>query len=101
MNRILGILFLLFLSTTFSSCWAPRCPQRGCRVRMEHQHSDQTTGVFIGRHLHIPRMHYLWDKKTDRQDPTAGGFGNESPQGHGPKKKKKKQKFKRKMVWEQ
>ena len=62
--------YLVVLVFFLSSCWAPRCPDKTCRVRMEHRHSDKVSGVFMGRtQILPPRMHYLWDKDKGERNP--------------------------------
>jgi hypothetical protein len=82
----------LFLILALGSCWAPRCPMDRCRVRMEHVHGDQVSGIFSGRKLHKPVMHYPWDKNKGEKNPDT------SFQPDGPSRKQKK--ARKKFPWE-
>lgn len=82
-------LIVILSSLIMASCWAPRCPMNTCGVRMEHTHSDQVSGVFSGRLLHPPRLHYLWDKNKGEANPETGF----QPDGLTRKQKKARKKF--------
>jgi hypothetical protein len=62
---------LIFAVVSMSACWAPRCPMKTCHVRMEHQHKDLVTGVFAGRYLYPPKIHFLWDINKGEKIPDA------------------------------
>ena len=78
-------LLIIFLFFSMSSCWAPRCPMATCHVRMEHQHGDLVSGVFSGRYLYPPKIHFLWDKNKGEAVPDAVL----APKGGNRKAKKK------------
>jgi hypothetical protein len=42
-----------------------------CHVRMEHQHDDVVAGVYSGRYLVPPRIHFFWEKKKGEKAPDA------------------------------
>lgn len=66
----LKIFFQLLTLTTFStSCWAPRCPVDTCLVKFEHVHSDYVNGIFSGKKLYPPKVHFLWDKNKGENNP--------------------------------
>jgi hypothetical protein len=65
------LLILIFVMMVVSSCWAPRCPMSTCHVRMEHQHDDLVTGVYSGRYLVPPRIHFLWERNKGEAAPDA------------------------------
>ncbi|NBA87413.1 hypothetical protein GVN16_16685 [Emticicia sp. CRIBPO] len=85
MKNIILLLLILFCVT---SCWAPRCPMKTCRVKQEHFHEDQVSGVFMGRGLYPPRIHYLWDKDKGEANPDT-----EFQPSTGVKRKKLRKKF--------
>lgn len=85
-------IILFFLIIACSSCWAPRCPMDTCRVRMEHRHSDQVNGVFMGRFLYPPKIHFFWDKDKGESNPDT------KFQPNAPSRKEKK--LKKKFPWE-
>ncbi len=64
-------LLVIFILVAMTSCWAPRCPMNTCHVRMEHQHDDVVAGVYSGRYLVPPRIHFFWDKKKGESAPDA------------------------------
>jgi hypothetical protein len=86
------ILYFLFIITLLSSCWAPRCPMDTCRVRMEHRHDDLVSGVFSGRSLHPPKIHFLWDKNKGTANPNTD-FKANAPS-------RKERKLRKKFPWE-
>jgi hypothetical protein len=85
--KILTLMIVLFCT----SCWAPRCPMDTCNVRMEHRHDDLVTGVFSGRYLYPPRLHFLWDKDKGEANPDT------KFKGEGGRSKRK---LRKKFPWE-
>ena len=102
MNKFINILhskaillsgLLLFL---LSSCWAPRCPDKTCHVRMEHIHDDKVSGIFTGRTQILPtRIHYLWDKDKGEKNPDTKTLPN-----NGGGNDRKSRKLRKKFPWE-
>lgn len=88
-----NLIFCIFLLLFTQSCWAPRCPLVGCRVgRVEHRHNE-LGGVYGGKSLIPPKIHYFWDKEKSKGE-SLNNKGGVGPDG------KKRKKFKRLMPWE-
>jgi hypothetical protein len=87
--KYMAFIFLFFVC---AACWAPRCPMDTCHVRQEHVHSDLVIGVFMGRYLYPPRIHFLWDANKGETNPDT------KFQADGTSKSKRK--LRKKFPWE-
>lgn len=90
MNKIKVIFVFVFLASSLTACFAPRCPDRSCHVKMEHRHSGQ---IFRYRSVFPSKVHTpLWYLTRNSEKASGGARKNRDP--------KTKKKFKKLLPWE-
>ncbi|MBC7893548.1 MAG: hypothetical protein H7Y12_15130 [Sphingobacteriaceae bacterium] len=89
-----GIVFGLLLTAAFglSSCWAPRCPEKSCHVRIEHRHGGM---AYRGRSIFASPVHGFGFAAKNRS-----GDADEKSAFKKNKDPKTKKKFKKLLPWE-
>ncbi len=91
-KRIVVFGLLLAIGGGLTSCWAPRCPEKSCHVRIEHRHEGM---AYRGRSIFASPVHGFGFAAKNRS-----GDADEKSAFKKNKDLKTKKKFKKLLPWE-